>query len=377
LGSRDRDPWAPARLAIDPLSSLPCRIAALPAMALTSVVVPMLALLLVGAGALRMKVVMDSNHSARALPVGSMSWVIREQASQLFDPHYILGNALMDSTAFHMQQGRSKEEKCGFDTDCPMNYDLSMVNQTATRAHEEPEKERNAKQLQARHDKARAFCQSDSSAILENGGWCYNTATATKITNSTDQEFMLPEHHKVADPSFAAALGDTILKKPDGSGLYTLTDLGAGIGQFGHALRNRLPGLEYHGYDGGGNVEEFTHGYTHFIDLTLPLSFTPTDWVFSSEVGEHIPHEKEAMVISNIHAHNCRGIVLTWGILGQQGTAHTNNHSPEYIEKIFQGLGYTFNTEKTQILKAAATTSFWLKDSTMVFERISKPAFCA
>ena len=40
------------------------------------------------------------------------------------------------------------------------------------------------------------------------------------------------------------------------------------------------------------------------------------------QVGEHIPHEHEYMFVRNLHAHNCRGLVLSWANLEQLGTAH-------------------------------------------------------
>ena len=51
----------------------------------------------------------------------------------------------------------------------------------------------------------------------------------------------------------------------------SVTDLGAGVGQTGHALRALLPKLDYRGYDGAGNVEEYTRGYVKFADLTVPM----------------------------------------------------------------------------------------------------------
>jgi tryptophanyl-tRNA synthetase len=63
---------------------------------------------------------------------------------------------------------------------------------------------------------------------------------------------------------------------------------------------------------GAGNIEEFTNGFLKFFDLTIPLSLPRKDWVFSLEVGEHIPHQFEGMVLRNFHAHNCKGIVMSW-----------------------------------------------------------------
>ena len=59
-----------------------------------------------------------------------------------------------------------------------------------------------------------------------------------------------------------------------------------------------------------------------------------------SKVGEHILHKLEMMMIRNLHAHNRKGIILSWGQLSQNGWGHVNNHSPSYIEGILKSLGY-------------------------------------
>jgi len=94
----------------------------------------------------------------------------------------------------------------------------------------------------------------------------------------------------------------------------TINDMGAGIGQYGHALLAKHPQAHYTGYDGAGNVEEFTHGFLNYFDLTLPLNLPVADWVLSLEVGEHIPHEHEHMMVRNLHAHNTKGILLSWAV---------------------------------------------------------------
>ena len=47
------------------------------------------------------------------------------------------------------------------------------------------------------------------------------------------------------------------------------------------------------------------------------------DWLMSLEVAEHIPNEHEGAVIRNLHAHNKRGLILSWGALSQPGVAHS------------------------------------------------------
>ena len=70
-------------------------------------------------------------------------------------------------------------------------------------------------------------------------------------------------------------------------------DLGAGLGHYGMALLEKDSRHRYQGYDGAGNIEEFTDRMVRYADLSLPLSLDRADWVLSMETGEHIPLDKE------------------------------------------------------------------------------------
>jgi len=275
-----------------------------------------------------------------------------------------------------------KQDDCGFSTECVLDYSVANVNTTAAHAH--ASKDAIQSTLKEVRDQARQACVEslrDSGVnILKSGGWCYDkrhTSLVKASDGKSDIDYYLPAHHVVADERFVSVLAEKVLLREDGSCCHSLTDLGAGVGQFGHALKAKLPTLTYLGYDGAGNVEEFTNNYVAFADLTRSLSLKPTDWVLSSEVGEHIPHEYEAQVIANIHAHNCKGVVLTWAVVGQNGNGHINCHSNEYIIKIFEDLGYKQNDELTAALRAHRDDHQWLMHSSMAFERITKPSICS
>jgi len=267
-------------------------------------------------------------------------------------------------------------------TECPRDYSLASVNETVEQRRASPEAGRKA--LQKVHDEMRQACAVSSGkadTVLPDGGWCYdkNHSFLVKASDGkSDVDYYLPVHHVAADEIYVSVLAEQVLPREDGSCCQSITDLGAGIGQLGHALRAKFPTLEYHGYDGAGNVEEFTDNYVAFTDLTRPLSLKQTDWVFSSEVGEHIPNENEAQVIANIHAHNCKGIILSWAIVGQGGHGHVNVHSNEYMIKLFEGLGYKKNEHLTAALRAprVGPDHPWLMGSSMAFDRLSKPSTC-
>ena len=121
----------------------------------------------------------------------------------------------------------------------------------------------------------------------------------------------------------------------------SLNDFGAGVGQYGHALRAVDMHIRWRGWDGAGNVAQWSRGFVQWFDLTLPtLSLPRADWVMCMEVAEHIPSEHEAAVVRNLHAHNCRGIILSWASLGQNGHNHVNNHDASYVMTLFGQLGY-------------------------------------
>ena len=100
----------------------------------------------------------------------------------------------------------------------------------------------------------------------------------------------------------------------------------------------------------------------------------------SLEVGEHIPSTHEMMLVSNLHALNCRGIILSWAQLGKWGVGHVNNHRSSYLIDIFTAIGYRFAVNATEELQRnrprgsvrlrnVSQPWFWLK-SALVFERI-------
>lgn len=60
-------------------------------------------------------------------------------------------------------------------------------------------------------------------------------------------------------------------------------------------LHDRRPGSRWAGYDGAGDIEEYTRGYVSYFDLTLPLALPRADWVVSLEVAEHVPIAHEQM----------------------------------------------------------------------------------
>ena len=129
-------------------------------------------------------------------------------------------------------------------------------------------------------------------------------------------------------------------------------DFGAGVGQYGRALEAAgMPSGLYRGYDGAGNVASFTHGYLRFADLAAPSQLQRADFTLSLEVGEHTPAVHENDDIRNLDAHNCRGVIMSWGQLNQPGHAHINNHGAACLQVVFMGLGYRNGQPLNNVLK--------------------------
>jgi len=263
--------------------------------------------------------------------------------------------------------------ECGWDLDCPLDYSLEDIKKDALLEGTAMD-ELALQQAQAR---AREACGDGTAGINQHGGWCYDSAKATEQPggDETDMAYKVPANHVSASPVLTEVVAD-VLRKAGGS-LYSVSDFGAGVGQMGHALRAKLPNLDYRGYDGAGNVEEFTNNYVRFADLTVPSHLGPTDYVMSFEVGEHIPQQWERFVIQNLHSHNCKGILMSWAVLEQGGHGHVNCHSNKYIMDIFTKLGYEYNSSVSEKMRKYDGSHNWFSGSAMAFDRIEPNPACS
>jgi hypothetical protein len=278
--------------------------------------------------------------------------------------------------------GFAVAHECGFDSDCPRDYALAAVNESAALLKPDPLVDP-VTDLASRHRTAVARCSGGRAGVLRSGGWCLDepskggpeTSEALELAARQEyvpgrraklpfafscsggkwvwypsaQTYFLPRRHVVADDVVVSTLIQLLAPPGAGRSHLTLLDFGAGVGQYGRALIAAQPQLAraYRGFDGAGNVENVTKGFVRFFDLTTNLALGRSDWVMSIEVGEHVSHRYEEQLIRNLHAHNCRGIVLSWAKLFQQGVAHVNCHSESYLRALFQELGYRLDEKRT------------------------------
>ena len=200
--------------------------------------------------------------------------------------------------------------------------------------------------------------------MLESGGWCLASGRKhrkrTRVSLANGQSYLLPGGHYAADSTVVAALDRLLRPHQSDSAYHSILDVGAGVGQYGHALLALDPHHRYFGFDGAGDIENTTDRFVKFADLTSRLMRAPlADWVFSTEVGEHIPRAKEDGFVRNIHSHACRGVVLSWEVPSGQhgritGHGHVNCHTPEYILRLMGELGYVHDSNLTADIRGLA-----------------------
>lgn len=271
---------------------------------------------------------------------------------------------------------RRKIEKCGFDIDCPAYYRSKDIENSIAyldRNHQvlQPLIDFDLKEA---HAKASSQCKLRKGGVLRSGGWCLVPGEGMLKINGRDS-IMIPQHHVKA----SGVIVDEMIKLIDSEGIKSVNDFGSGVGQYRADVTNVRPNVDWRAFDGAGNVEDYTNGFLRWFDLTRPLSLPPADWVFSLEVGEHVPRKYEGMFLRNLHAHNCKGVILSWAALGQGGNSHVNCHSNEYVISHFQDMGYEVDIDLMEKFRARGNSTmqqhYWFHDSVMVFRR-KKPREC-
>lgn len=266
---------------------------------------------------------------------------------------------------------------CGVYTDCPMQYDLKSVNVSAQKWDLWDATSREA--WRSVHHAAKKACAA--SMVQSTGGYCYHEPGSWVALSPTHRYYQPHCYNYSIDSVVAGQLLELLRQSPSSPQPYfSLNDFGAGVGQYGHALQTLDPRVRWRGWDGAGNVEEWTNGFVEWFDLTMPLSMPKADWVMSLEVAEHIPSTFEEVFIRNLHTHNCRGIVLSWAILGQGGHNHVNNHDNAYVISRFRELGYLYDEQLSDKFRHGPPVTGlamvpnvdewpWFRKSVLVFRR--------
>lgn len=190
---------------------------------------------------------------------------------------------------------------------------------------------------------------------------CLETKRKQGVDNSG--AWSLPEGFMYKfDESFANATLERVL-----SGGSVL-ELGAGLGCYTTYFRESKKISKIDGYEGASNVESLTKGFIKHADLSVKQDFgvLSYDWVVCMEVAEHIPKQFEHILLGNIISPAKKGVLLTWGVPGQNGIGHVNLQTNDYVIGIMKDFGFNYDKEKSEYLRSKATFR-WFQMTTMVF----------
>ena len=206
--------------------------------------------------------------------------------------------------------------------------------------------------MKRRHSvQIQCLAKVEEQGVTDTGGyWCLGKGNliGSMTLPFPDRSIKISSGHYPACGKFLAKLVQFIKNEK----MQSLSDFGAGQGQYGVQIQKTFPEtFIYRGYDGAGDVEIFTESFLSFLDLAVPLKLPVSDcWVMSLEVEEHIPSHQEGMMIRNLHAHNCKGIILSWSVAGHGGHHHVNLHNNKYLIDIFSELGYDNDVESANFM---------------------------
>jgi len=143
----------------------------------------------------------------------------------------------------------------------------------------------------------------------------------------------------------------------------TLTDLGCGSGEY-VAFINTL-GWVAHGFDGNPMTPTLVPGHTHYANLSKAL-VSPSEWVLSLEVGEHIPPKFEDAFLANVTSNAKSKIIMSWAIPGQGGPGHVNEQPVEYIVDKMRTLGWVPDWTETSWVRKSCFLH-WLRNNIVVY----------
>ena len=152
--------------------------------------------------------------------------------------------------------------------DCPRHYNVRDIDSSAMTPLAADAATFVTQQLQARHQTSRDACTVQGSRLASNGGWClgqYPKRGQVKLPNGK----VIGKPSVYAGPSTRVCLELEALIQTEN--ITSLTDFGAGYGPYGAYLVPKFPQLQYHAYDGAGDVEDLTGGFVKYVDLSLNL----------------------------------------------------------------------------------------------------------
>lgn len=142
----------------------------------------------------------------------------------------------------------------------------------------------------------------------------------------------------------------------------SVVEFGAGKGCYTDALRTAGT-ANAQAFEGAPQIEDVTHGFVRHADLsTSGLSVGLADWVLCLEVAEHVPFANMSTFLSNLDAHNTKGIVMSWSS-AKNGNGHVNPQPDAFVTRQMNLRNYSEDHAATRALKAAVSTYSWFRST--------------
>ena len=145
-----------------------------------------------------------------------------------------------------------------------------------------------------------------------------------------------------------------------------------GCGRCNYIMNAGKAGFDVKGFDGNPYTPQITGGFAQSLDLIVEQDLKRKfDWVQSLEVGEHIPPNKTTIFVENLVRHAEKGMILSWGVIGQGGFAHINTKSNQEVIDIMRAYGFEYDHAAAMRFRSLPNVQ-WFQNSLMVFRKVEK-----
>jgi len=141
-----------------------------------------------------------------------------------------------------------------------------------------------------------------------------------------------------------------------------------GCGNCGYANILEKNGINVLALDGNNN-KDACNGEFHQMDFgksTFHVGDAENVWVYSLEVGEHLPKDKEDTFLDLLTKGD--GLIVSWAIPGQGGDGHINEQEVSYIRKKIEDRGFVYDADATKRMRDSARIAHFVHNI-MVFHR--------
>lgn len=141
-----------------------------------------------------------------------------------------------------------------------------------------------------------------------------------------------------------------------------------GCGNCGYANILKKSGINVLALDGNNNKDacEGSFNQMDFGKDTFQVFPGENLWVYSLEVGEHLPKDKEGIFLDLLTKGD--GLIVSWAIPGQGGDGHINEQEVSYIRKKIEDRGFVYDKATTKRMRDSSRIAHFVHNL-MVFHR--------